>query len=66
MIAQYKLETINGKTFLRMTFTFKDGSVQEDLARVYDLKGKPYIRRMSEKLAVQGDVLKGKTVVFEI
>lgn len=60
-----KLETINGKPFLRMSHYYKGRMVLEDVARVYDMKGKPYIRRLSERMYLTPDALRGKTEVYD-
>lgn len=59
-----KLEKINGKPFLKMNHYYNGEMWLEDVARVYDMKGAPYIRRMSEKMHLTPAVLRGETEVY--
>ena len=59
-----KLEIINGKPFLKMNH-YENGEMWfEDVARVYDINGTPYIRRMSEKIYLTPAALRGETKVY--
>lgn len=57
------LITIDGKPFLKINHYHNGEMWLEDVARVYDMKGKPYIRRMSEKMYLTPAAIRGETKV---
>ena len=58
-----KLIEKNGKKYLEMTTVYQ-GKPWIEHAKVYDVNGKPYIKRMSEKIFLSEEVLTGEPLTF--
>lgn len=59
-----KLEMIENKPYLRMTSNLSNLGTIEELAKVYDWKGRPYIRRLRQRMNLTAEMIKGETVII--
>lgn len=58
-----KLIEKNGKKYLEMT-TMWLGKPSIELAKVYDVNGTPYIKRMSQKIYLTAEMIAGEIATF--
>lgn len=59
-----KLEMIENKPYLRMVSYYKGVKATDELAKVYDWNGHPYIRRLRQRMALTAEMIEGKTVTY--
>lgn len=59
------LVMIENKPYLRLEFYYKGKKVEEEMAKVYGWKDRPYIRRLRERLPLTQEMIEGKTVTYE-